>query len=165
MEITFKKYQKNDFKDLDRCEVELQDFLTKIDPLKRIRRGPGYSPKYTLNILEKVAKYDGIIFLACDGQEIVGCIAGIIEKQSEAGLLEYVPTKAGRILELFVSDAYRKHGIGKQLMEKVEDYMHKKRCDLIRIEVFEPNKNAHHFYKSLNYQDRMIDMVKLFTRQ
>ena len=161
MKIRFKEYQKNDFKDLDHCMIQLQDFVVKIDPLKRLRRAPKYSPQYSENILEKVAKYDGIIFLVYDDKKIVGCIVGIIEKQSEKNLLECVPTQAGRIVELFVSSKYRNLGIGKKLMLKMETYMRKKKCDLICVEVFEPNKAAHNFYCKFDFQDRAIDMIKL----
>jgi len=161
MKIKLKKYQKNDFKNLDGCMVQLQDFLVKIDLLKKLRRAPKYSPQYANNILEKVAEYDGVIFLAYDDKKIVGCIVGIIEKQSEKNLLECVPTRAGRIVELFVSSKYRSLGIGKQLMSKMENYMRKKKCEIIRVEVFEPNKAAHNFYEKLDYKDRVIDMIKL----
>lgn len=163
MNIRFKSYRPDDFEAFDHCLVQLQDFLVQIDPLKRLRKGPHFSPSYAASILEKVEKYDGAIFLAYDGEAMVGCIAGILEKQSDKNLLECIPTKAGRIAELFVLDAYRNLGIGKQLMEKMESYMRKKKCDVIRVEVFEPNKAAHHFYKNLDYQDRVMDMIKLLN--
>lgn len=161
MKIKFRRYQKNDFKELDQCMVQLQDFIVKLDPLKRLRRTSKYSPQYSHKIIEKITEYDGVIFLAYDNKKIVGCIVGIIEIQSEKNLLECVPTRAGRIVELFVSSKYRSHGIGRQLMRKMENYMRKKKCDVICIEVFEPNKAAHNFYKKLHYQDRAIDMIKL----
>lgn len=161
MKIKFKRYQKNDFKELDQCMVQLQDFLVKLDQLKRLRRSPKYSPQYSLNLIEKITKCNGVIFLAYDDKKIVGCIVGIIEVQSDKNLLECVPTRAGRIVELFVSSKYRSLGIGKELMDRVETYMRKKKCDVIRVEVFEPNKAAHSFYKKLQYQDRVIDMIKL----
>lgn len=161
MKIKFKRYQKDAFKEFDQCMVQLQNFLVKIDPLKRLRRASTYSPQYANHVIDKVAKYDGVIFLAYNNKQIVGCIAGVIEKQPWKNLLELVPTRAGRVVELFVSDAYRSLGIGKQLIEKVEDYMLKKKCDVVRVEVFEPNKAAHNFYKKLHYQDRVIDMIKV----
>jgi len=141
--------------------VQLQDFIVRLDPLKRLRRSSKYSPQYSRNIIEKITKYNGIIFLAYDDKKNVGCIVGIIEKQSEKNLLECIPTRAGRIVELFVSDTHRNLGIGKQLMEKMENYMRKKKCDVMRVKVFEPNKAAHNFYKNLKYQDRVTDMIKI----
>ena len=90
----------------------------------------------------------------------MGCIAGNIEQQSKDNLLECIPTKSGRILELFVSDSYRGLELGKKLMQKMEDYFQKNKCDVVRIEVFVPNKNTHHFYQNLDYSDRVVDMIK-----
>jgi ribosomal protein S18 acetylase RimI-like enzyme len=161
VKIKLKKYQKTDFKEFDHCMIRLQDFLVKIDPLARLRRTPDFSPQYAKNVLDKIAEYNGVIFLAYDGGKIAGCIAGIMEKQSKKNLSECVPTKAGRIVELFVADTYRSQGIGKILMSKMEDYMRKKKCDVIRVEVFKPNEAAHNFYKKMDYNDRVIDMIKL----
>ncbi|MFH0837830.1 MAG: GNAT family N-acetyltransferase [Patescibacteria group bacterium] len=160
MKISIKKYRKTDFDELNDCLCQLQDFLVKIDPLARLRRAPDYSPEYTKNLIDKTEKQNGVIFLAYGGGKVVGFIAGIIDEQSKKNLLECVPTKAGRIVELYVSEAYRSAGIGQQLMEKMEDYMKKKKCDVLRVEVFEPNKTAHQFYCKLRYQNRMIDMIK-----
>lgn len=164
MKITRKKYQKNYFKDLDYCMLELLDFIIKIDPLKRLHRARKYSPEYTENIVKKVKKYNGAIFLAYDNKKIAGCIVGIIEKQSPENLLGCIPTKAGRILELFVEKKYRGSGIGKMLMGKMEKYMKSKKCDVMRVEVFDPNTTAHRFYKKLQFNDRVIDMIKLLDK-
>ncbi len=140
---------------------KLQDFLGDIDPLKRLRRLPAYSANYTKNLIKKIFKQDGLIILAYDKEKIVGCIAGIIEKQSKDNLFECIPTKPGRILELFVFEGYRGLKLGKKLMRKMEDHFKKSKCDIVRVEVFVPNKNARHFYQKLDYSDRVIDMVKL----
>lgn len=163
MNITLKKYQPSDFKAFDHCMIELMDFIVSIDQLKRVRRSPDYSPKYAKIVISKVKKYDGAIFLACDGKKVVGCIAGIIEKQSKKDLLEWVPTKAGRILELYIAASYRNHGIGKMLMGKMETYFRNKKCDLVRVDIFSPNKTAFIFYEGLHYQERMRDMIKLLN--
>lgn len=164
MKIQIKKYRKNNFKDFDYCMVELMDFVVKIDPLKRLHRANKFSPKNTEVLVEKVAKYNGAIFLAYDNKKIVGCIVGIIEKQSPENLLGCIPTKAGRILELFVEKDYRGSGIGKMLMERMEKYMKSKKCDVMRVEVFDPNTTAHRFYKKLQFNDRVIDMIKLLDK-
>lgn len=160
MEIKFQPYKESNLKDLEICMEKLQDYLIEIDPLKRLIRLPTYGKKYTQNLIKKILKQDGLIILAYDEKKIIGCIAGTIEVQSKDNLLECIPTKSGRVLELFVLESYRGHQIGKRLMEKMEEYFKKKNCDIIRIEVFKPNTNTHNFYQRLNYQDRVIDMVK-----
>jgi len=160
MEIKFKQYSKSDFNDLRSCMEGLQDYIVITDPLKRLRRPKNYGKTYTDNLIKKVKTQDGSIILAYDDKKVVGCIAGVIEKQSKDDLLECVPTKAGRILELFVDDRYRNQGIGKKLMKKIEKYIEQNGCDLIRVEVFAPNRTAHQFYNRLGYSDRAIDLIK-----
>jgi len=88
-------------------------------------------------------------------------IARFIEKQTKESLLECVPTKAGRVDDLFVYPEYRSKNIGRLLMNKIEDYFKSKNCDVIKLNVFAPNIRAHEFYKKLNYQDRLIGMLKI----
>ncbi|MCX6739888.1 MAG: GNAT family N-acetyltransferase [Candidatus Parcubacteria bacterium] len=139
---------------------ELQDYLIQLDPLKRLHRLPGYGKSYTANLLKKIENQEGIIYIAEIEGTAIGMIAGIIEKQSPGDELECIPSKAGRILELIVSEKLRGQNIGSLLMQTIEKYFLDQSCDIIRVEVFEPNTNTHNFYKKLEYHDRVIDMVK-----
>ena len=151
---------KNNKKVLVKLIEELQDYLIQIDPLKRLRRLPQYGEMYIKTLLQKIKKQDGIIYIAESENTPVGMIAGIIEEQTEKDKLECMPSKPARILELIVSEKHRGHNIGSLLMTTLEGYFQKKGCDIIRVEVFEPNKTTHHFYQKLNYQDRAVEMVK-----
>lgn len=155
------KYRTKDFKALVQCLVELQDFLIEIDNLKRLRRTKQYQSQYIRNTFKKVKKHQGVIYLAFDKQKIAGAIVGIIEKQAKANLMQCVPTKAGRVEELFVAAEYRKQGLGKMLLKKIEKYFKQQNCDLARIEVFSPNKNARKFYQKMQYQERVVDLIKI----
>lgn len=162
MTIRFKKYEESNFSDLVECMEKLQDFLVKIDPLRRERRLAGYGNRHTNNLTRKVNMHGGLILLAYDKKgKVVGFIAGALEKQTRDNLLAVVPTKFGRILELFVHENYRNRGIGKELMNRVENYFRRNGCSVIKAEVFEPNKGAYNFYRTLDYQDRTVDMIKL----
>lgn len=161
MTINFKKYQKKYDKDLVQCVELLQDFLVKIDPLKLLRRLPGYGRVYTNSILNKVKKNNGLILLAYHNEKVVGCVIGMVEKQLKKDLLCLVPIKMGRISDLFISEDYRRYGIGKKLMRKMEFYFKKIGCDAIKIDVFEPNKSAHRFYLKRKFVDRGPEMIKL----
>lgn len=139
---------------------ELQDYLIKIDPLKRLIRSPKYGEVYVDDLLEKIKNQDGVIYIAEIDNIPVGMIAGVFEKQTDIDKLECIPSKPARILELIVSEKYRSQGIGLLLMNKIEEYFKKEGVDIIRVEVFEPNKNTHNFYSKSGYEDRAIDMVK-----
>lgn len=161
--ISIKKYSPKDKETLFVLIEELQDYLVQIDPLKRLRRLPGYNKKYIENLLQKIKKQKGAIFLAKDENIPLGFIAGVVEKQDKDELLGCVPSRPGRILELIVSDKYRGKNVGSLLMERVEEYFHDEGCTVLLVEVFEPNNLAHNFYKKLGYTDRSIDMIKKFS--
>ena len=160
MDVVIRKYNQADRDDVVRCLEGLFDYLTPLDPLKRMRRLPPWGKLYTTSLLHKIKKHTGIIFVAEINTEIVGVIARIILKQTKLDLLEVKPTKSGRILELFVDENFRGKRIGKRLMNTMEDYFRNAGCDFARIEVFEPNTSAHRFYEALGYDDRAVDLVK-----
>lgn len=158
--ISIEKYNLKDKEALFILIEELQDYLAKIDPLKRLRRRPGYGKKCIENLLKKIKKQNGAIFLAKEKDIPLGFIAGIIEKQDKDELLGTVPSKPGFILELIVSAKYRRKNVGSLLMKKIEEYFHEQGCDVVLVEVFKPNKLAYDFYKKLGYIDRSTEMIK-----
>lgn len=157
--IKIVKY-KNNKKMLILLIEELQDYLIQIDPLKRLRRLPEYGEAYVDNLLKKIEKNEGVIYIAEFEKNIVGMIAGIIEKEIVGDELGNILSKTARVLELIVSEEFRGKKIGSLLMEELEKHFQQNKCDLVRVEVFEPNKNTHSFYKKCGYTDRVIDMVK-----
>lgn len=100
------------------------------------------------------------LYITEDGSKAVGFIAGIINKPSKEDSLSQVPTKAGRITELYIGEEYRGQGVGEMLMTKMENYLEEYGCDIVLLDVFEPNKAAHAFYSKLGYQNRMIYLIK-----
>lgn len=122
---------------------------------------PAYSKVYTKNLISKVKKNKGIIIIAEDNLKFIGFIAGFIEKQTKENLLECIPTKVGKVEDLFIYSEYRSKNLGNMFMKKIETYFKNESCDVIKLNVFAPNSRAHEFYKKLDYQDRAIDMIKL----
>jgi len=161
MELIFKQYTDANFNDLASCMQKLQTYVVDLDPLKQLQVSPGFGKVYTNNLINKVDENYGRVILVYDQDKIIGCIAGIIQTQTEDNLVGYIPSTVGRIIELFVSEEYRGFDIGKKLMEKMEDYFKEKKCDTSRVEVFVPNVGAHGFYQKSGYNDRLTDMIKL----
>jgi ribosomal protein S18 acetylase RimI-like enzyme len=160
MKLEIREYKSSDEPRLIELMEDFQDYLVDIDYMKRTRRTPAYGVSYVGRLLRKINNNDGVIYLAEHEGQVIGLVAALIETQSEDDLLECIPSKGGRILELYVEPSYRKQGIGELLMAKAEEYIRRKQCDVLRIEVFEPNTNAHRLYDKLGYQDRIIDMIK-----
>ena len=156
--MIIREYQPQDRKALVKLVENFQDYLVKIDPLKRLRREPAYGQVYTQRVLKQVR--NDTLFVAEESGRPVGFIAGIIQKQPKWDLLQTPPTKAGRITELYLEPDYRRKKLGTQLIEKMEAWLKTKGCDILRVEVFAPNKSAHAFYHKRMYADRSIDLIK-----
>jgi len=161
MRTSIREYQPSDKPSIVECMDRFGDYLVTVDPMKRQRRMPGFGEWFTRKMLDEVGKNNGVIYVAESNGQIVGFIGGVILRQTEEELLECVPTKAGRVIELFVDEEFRGKNIGTRLMDEMEEHFRQNGCDLSRVEVFEPNIRAHDFYRKLGYRDRSIDMVKI----
>jgi ribosomal protein S18 acetylase RimI-like enzyme len=164
METIIVEYRPTDKPELIRLIEMLQDYLTTIDPLHRLRRLPEFGRLYTEALLKKINDQSGVIYLATKGREAIGSIAGVIEEQDEVKSAGTIPSKSGRILELIIREDCRGEGIGKMLMQKLEHYFRSRDCDIVRVEVFAPNTNAYSFYTGLGYYNRTTDMVKTIQK-
>lgn len=61
------------------------------------------------------------------------------------------PYPVAQLDELFVLAEYRRHGLGKQLVEKVEQTVKENGCLLMYIESGSERKEAHIFYEKIGY--------------
>jgi len=162
--ITIREYEEKDKEKLVSFMDQLQDYLIAIDPLHRMRRGKNYGEVYTTSLLSKIRSEQGIIFFAEENKVLLGVIVGLIEEQEKENLLECVPTRAGRIQELFVDQQHRSNGVGKLLIKNMEDFFKKNKCTIIKVEVFAPNAKAQQFYDHYDFQDRVVDMIKVIKK-
>jgi ribosomal protein S18 acetylase RimI-like enzyme len=160
MDIYIREYCENDYAHLQGFLVKLNAYIMAFDPDKKIYTSKDYKDIYTNELLKLTKENDGIIYIAELNNCCVGMIAGIIEKYSAADNTHYKNNKEGRILELFVEENYRKENIGKELMEKIEDFFKENGCDFLLVDVFEYNEAAKEFYKRTGYNARNREMCK-----
>ena len=104
--------------------------------------------------LELINKQDGKIFLAIENNKIVGLILGVVNINDEIDKLTNDCAKTGNVLELIIKNSSRGHGIGKLLLNEIENYFKSINCKRINIEVFGPNKSALNFYLKNDYTIR-----------
>ncbi len=139
------------------------DYFTKIDNLKMIVRPSNYGEFYYEEMIKNTLN-KGIVYLAEVDGEGVGFAAGNITEIKPATSPESLPQRKGRVIELFVNKEFRGRGVGKMLMEKIENYLIENGCHTINIEVFAPNIKAYDFYQKLGYKDRNIDLMKVIKK-
>jgi len=158
--IQIAQYEEKDREAVVKLSEELQDHLAKSDPLKRLRRLPEYGTSHVNRLLEKIAKNNGILYVAKTEDEVVGMIAGFSRELSQEDELENIPSKVGTITELIVSEKYRGMHAGSSLIHKMEEHFKSEGCDFVRADVFVANKDTCSFYQKHGFQNRLVNMVK-----
>ena len=137
--------------------VELQNYLIDIDDWHTQVMLPEYREGNFQMDMRKVNNQEGKIFLAIENDLIVGLIMGIVEEKDEIDKLTNDCAKTGSVIELIVKNNIRGNGIGKRLLEKIEEYFKNINCKRVNIEVFGPNKKGLNFYEKNDYIIR--DMI------
>lgn len=160
MNVTIRKYKPTDKEAIENFFDDFSDYIASMDPLKRLRRLRGYGKKYLRITLRDVEKKNGAMYVAMEDNRVIGFVVGVIIKQKAIERYECIPTTTGRVAELFVQESQRGKSVGSLLMQKIEHYFKANNCNVVRIEVFEPNIHAHTFYQSHGYTDRLRDMIK-----
>lgn len=140
--------------------LELEEYIVSIDKDNLDQVHPEYREKMVILDLEKVKNNNGKCYIALENDKAVGLIMGCIFPYDEYDYLDYKCPKRGEITELIVSKNSRSSGIGKLLMNKMEDYFKSLDCEYILVDVFAYNENAINFYYKNGYHTRMITNIK-----
>src|SRR2546428_6416576 len=139
---------------------DLQDELIEMDPHRRLVRKADYGRHFVQAMLADATAHEGLALVAMDGERIVGFAAGAIRLPDELDRLGVVPFRNGDVTELYVVPDARRGGVGKALVDALEEHFRGLRCDAVFIEVFSPNAMARSFYAELGYEERTIWVFK-----
>ena len=140
--------------------VELQNYLIDIDDWHTQVMLPEYRENIFKMDMNKVRKQNGKIYLSLENNIVIGLVIGIVEEKDEIDKITNDCAKTGSILELIVKNNIRGNGIGKSLLEKMEEYFKSINCKRINIEVFGPNIKGLNFYEKNDYVIRDIIVSK-----
>lgn len=140
--------------------VELQNYLIDIDDWHTQVMLPEYRENSFKMDMKKIEKQNGKIYLAIENDIVIGLIMGVVEVKDGIDKLTNDCAKTGSVIELIVKNNIRGNGIGKSLLEKIEEYFKSINCKRINIEVFGPNKKGLNFYKKNDYITRDIIVSK-----
>lgn len=110
--------------------------------------------------LKTIKDNNGKCYLAIQNNMVIGLIMGYVRTYDEFDYLDYKCPKSGVISEFIVSEKVRSKGIGKQLINKMEEYFKSIDCEYILLECFAYNKSAINFYKNQGYHTRMLVNIK-----
>ena len=154
------EYEDKYLEDVRDLLVELEEYIVSIDKDELDQVGIDYREKMALMDLEEVNKNNGKCYIAVENDKAIGLIMGCIFPYDEKDYLDYKCPKKGEITELIVSKKARGRGIGKVLMNKMEEYFKSLGCEYILLDVFAYNVNAIKFYEKEGYHSRMYKEIK-----
>lgn len=154
------EYNENYLEDVKDLLVELEEYIISIDKDNLDRIHPEYRDKMAILDLEEVNNYDGKCYLAIENNKAIGLIMGCIPPYNKFDYLDYKCPKRGEITELIVTSKTRSKGIGKLLIDKMEEYFKSIGCEYIIVDVFAYNDIGLNFYRKREYHTRMETMIK-----
>lgn len=154
------EYDNKYLEDVKDLLVELEEYILSIDEDNLDNLHPEYREKMAILDLEEIKNNNGKCYLAIEEEKVIGLIMGYVITYDEYDYLDYKCPKSGEVSELIVSKRARNSGIGKSLMNKMEQYFKSINCEYIFIDVFGYNKNAIEFYKRQGYHTRMLRNIK-----
>ena len=159
-EIEIIEYNEKYLEDVKDLLVELEEYIISIDKDNLDIIHEEYRDKMTMIDLEEVNNNNGKCYLAIENTKVIGFIMGTISKYDEFDYLDYKCPKRGEITELIVTNKIRNKGIGKLLINKMEEYFKNEDCEYIIVDVFGYNETGINFYNKNGYHTRMETMIK-----
>ena len=154
------EYNDKYLEDVKDLLVELEEYIISIDEDNLDTLHPEYRDKMAVLDLEEVKDNNGKCYLAIENDKAIGVIMGTIIKFDEYDYLDYKCPKEGEITELVVSKSVRGNGIGKLLVEKMEEYFKSVGCEYVLIDVFSYNTKGMNFYSKFGYHSRMNRVIR-----
>jgi len=94
------------------------------------------------------------IFVACDGDKVVGyigCVSYLAFELDNEGM---------KIIALAVSKEYRRKGIGTELLKTAEQWAKENNIEVILLNSGLPREDAHAFYESQGYFKKSYGFTK-----
>lgn len=154
------EYEEKYLEDVRDLLVELEEYIISIDKDNLDHLHPEYREKMAILDLEEVNENSGKCYLAIEDNKAIGLIMGCVPPYDKYDYLDYKCPKRGEITELIVTKKVRSSGVGKSLMNKMEEYFKIVGCEYILVDVFGYNENGIKFYQKDGYHTRMETMIK-----
>lgn len=161
MTVHILPYTEKDRPFLEEGVRKLQNYVARIDIEKNLKSDEDFdATAYTTASIAMIREGNGSIFMAKNATgAFLGFIMGLFYDKGPQEKLESYPSREGKILELYVEESQHGKGIGKKLLERMEQDLKTKGATAVRLECLHGNP-AHTFYQKLGYADRMITLYK-----
>jgi ribosomal protein S18 acetylase RimI-like enzyme len=141
MVVNIRKAEISDANEILKLYQELQEFEMSLldDELRDIQQN--WEEKKNIKDVESMlSSNDLVFFLAIDGDEITGFVAGGLQKGTRCN---------EGILDIFVKEAHRGESIGTKLVDMTTGWFKERGCSAFMVNVYASNKEAKAFYRKI----------------
>lgn len=155
-----REYREKDCQSVSQLFNDFQDYLIGLDTFNILKRSAEYGTEHLKKTLSAVEKSGGKFFVCEIDGVVTGFIAGIVENANKEKTNGSLIKMEGEVIELYLDPHFRSHGMGTELMNKMEQYFKKEKCDAIFIDVFVPNMVGAKFYEKHGYMPCDTILIK-----
>jgi ribosomal protein S18 acetylase RimI-like enzyme len=138
------------------CFIELQNYERQLDPGKP--EGSAIAEAYLNRMFARCREWDGRIFVAELAGQVVGfaCVWARVRPDEP----DENPAEYAFVSDLVVSAAYRRRGIGSQLLSATEAYARDRGARSLHIGVLANNSAARRLYVSHGFAEYEVELAK-----
>lgn len=148
MEISVRKATAEDYNSF--CELFNEIDALHRDNLPHIFQKPSGAAREQDYYLGLVADENVALFVAEVEKKLVGFVHAIV--RDAPAILIFVPRRYAIVDSIVVKSGYQNNGIGRILMNKMQEWAIAKGATSIELNVYEFNETAISFYERLGYQ-------------
>lgn len=148
MEINFREATADDYEDLFELFDEI-DTLHRNHLPRRFQKagGPAREQDYFSELIDN----ENIGFFVAEmGDEMVGFVHIIVRDTPPIPIV--IPRRYAIVDSIVVKSSFQKRGIGRKLMDQMQEWAIEKGATSVELNVYEFNETAISFYESLGYQ-------------
>jgi diamine N-acetyltransferase len=156
MEISVRKATAEDYNSL--CELFDEIDALHRDNLPHIFQKPNGAAREKDYYLGLIADEHVALLVAEAGENLVGFVHAIV--RDTPAMPVFVPRHYAIVDGIVVKSGFQKHGIGKVLMDKMQEWAIARGAASIELNVYEFNETAISFYERLGYHTVSRKMSK-----
>jgi len=128
------------------------------EALPHVFRKPDGPPRTKDFLSGVLADQNAVIYIAETDDQIIGLVYAYV--RSIPGIPIRIPCRVGEVDQIIVRQKYRRHGVGKALMQRVDRWACQMKLDRLELSVWNFNEEAREFYRELRYETAFIRMWK-----
>lgn len=151
-----REYADRDSEQLEDCFVELQEHERRLDDL--LAEGRAVARRYLAHMFSRCAETEGRVFVADEGGRAVGFVC--VWAKLRPRMIEEKEYEYAYVSDLVVLPGHRGRGLGRALLERAESHARARGAKILRIGVLARNEPARGLYRSLGFEERVIEMTK-----